>query len=324
MRLRVDGNYRLGYPVSQSGQTGPIRYSHYLLVEHSPPPATPPVPLPVTPAPLTYPAPEVTYLSLSPACLAYITCLRRELDWRVLQPMIQGVAQIVQHKALILSKHNSDIDYLTSTLCAMVSDKTMCAPDLLRNTQGKLTRSDMQGYIFPVLATLASYHARIEFSLQQRLIKCLEYGLASRSVRQCVLALTSCVLEMRDTMVKLLPEVLLNLSHVKYIYLSRFSLTVSPSVCVGPHLLCPRDERRNGLASRSVRQCVLALTSCVLEMRDTMVKLLPEVLLNLSHVKYIYLSRFSLSPSVCVGPHLLCPRDERRNVLKTSCFQKYS
>ncbi|XP_046660607.1 LOW QUALITY PROTEIN: tuberin-like [Homalodisca vitripennis] len=222
MRLRVDGNYRLGYPVSQSGQTGPIRYSHYLLVEHSPPPATPPVPLPVTPAPLTYPAPEVTYLSLSPACLAYITCLRRELDWRVLQPMIQGVAQIVQHKALILSKHNSDIDYLTSTLCAMVSDKTMCAPDLLRNTQGKLTRSDMQGYIFPVLATLASYHARIEFSLQQRLIKCLEYGLASRSVRQCVLALTSCVLEMRDAMVKLLPEVLLNLSHI--------SATVSTSI----------------------------------------------------------------------------------------------
>lgn len=39
-----------------------------------------------------------------------------------------------------------------------------------------------------------------------------------------------------------------------------------------------------GLASRSARQCVMALTICTLEMRDAMVKLLPEVLLNLSKI----------------------------------------
>lgn len=39
-----------------------------------------------------------------------------------------------------------------------------------------------------------------------------------------------------------------------------------------------------GLASRSARQCVMALTSCTLEMKDAMVKLLPEVLLNLSKI----------------------------------------
>ncbi|XP_039291005.1 LOW QUALITY PROTEIN: tuberin [Nilaparvata lugens] len=39
-----------------------------------------------------------------------------------------------------------------------------------------------------------------------------------------------------------------------------------------------------GLASRSARQCVTALTVCTLELRDAMVKLLPEVLLNLSKI----------------------------------------
>lgn len=39
-----------------------------------------------------------------------------------------------------------------------------------------------------------------------------------------------------------------------------------------------------GLAIRSARQCVFALTLCVLEMQDAMVKLLPEVLLNLSKI----------------------------------------
>lgn len=99
MRLRVDGSYRLGYPV----QTG-LRYSQYLQVEHGIPPSTPPpvpppaspvpapapvpippstvhlLPLPIPPpAPPPPPVPEVTYLSLTEACGVVITCLRQEL-----------------------------------------------------------------------------------------------------------------------------------------------------------------------------------------------------------------------------------------------------
>lgn len=99
MRLRVDGSYRLGYPV-QAG----LRYSQYLLLEHgiapsTPPPAspvpvpattptpTPPftatvslLPLPTPPlAPAPPPAPDVTYLSLTEACHVVVTCLRHEL-----------------------------------------------------------------------------------------------------------------------------------------------------------------------------------------------------------------------------------------------------
>lgn len=95
-----------------------------------------------------------------------------------------------------------------------VSDKSLGLPDTLRNTPPKLTRSEFHGYVFPVLASLASYHAYLEPSHQQRLIKCLEFGLVSRCARQCVMALTTCTLEMKDAMYKLLPEVLLNLSKI--------------------------------------------------------------------------------------------------------------
>lgn len=36
------------------------------------------------------------------------------------------------------------------------------------------------------------------------------------------------------------------------------------------------------MVNRCIRPVVMALTTCILEMRDIMVKLLPEVLLNMS------------------------------------------
>lgn len=95
-----------------------------------------------------------------------------------------------------------------------VSDKTLGLPDTLRNTPPKLTRSEFHGCVFPVLASLASYHSYLDPNLQQRLIKCLEFGLVSRCARQCVMALTTCTLEMKDAMYKLLPGVLLSLSKI--------------------------------------------------------------------------------------------------------------
>lgn len=208
LRLRVDSSFRLGYPQQNAG----MRYSPYLIVEHRCAPPSPPPP--TSPAPGAYPAAEVTYISLTLACRAVVTCLIQELDWRVLLLVLQEIVQVMKNKALILSRQDNDIDSLATALCSMVSDKSLCLPDTLRNTPTKFTRSDFHGFVFPVLASLASYHSQLEPSLQQRLIKCLEFGLASRSARQCVMALTICTLEMRDAMVKLLPEVLLNLSKI--------------------------------------------------------------------------------------------------------------
>ena len=54
----------------------------------------------------------------------------------------------------------------------------------------------------------------MESALQVRLVTSLELGLMSKCVRVCVMALTTCALEMKRTMYKLMPEVLLRLSRI--------------------------------------------------------------------------------------------------------------
>lgn len=41
-------------------------------------------------------------------------------DWDVLHLILQEVPQVMQNKALILSRHGSDIEYLAAALCSMV------------------------------------------------------------------------------------------------------------------------------------------------------------------------------------------------------------
>ena len=47
---------------------------------------------------------------------------------------------------------------------------------------------------------------------QVDLIKCLEAGLKLKCAQQCVDGLTLCVMEMQDTMIKILPSVILEMS----------------------------------------------------------------------------------------------------------------
>lgn len=213
LKIRANSLFHLGFPEPGSSV---LRFSPYLAVDHKEGErtggsASPP---PMSPAPSSYPACVVTHLSLTRACKAVIICLKQEKDWNVLQLILQELPQVMKNKALIVSRHGNDIDYLAAALCSMVSDKSLGLPDSLHNTPPKLTRSEFHGCVFPVLASLASYHSYLEPSLQQRLIKCLEFGLVSRCARQCVMALTTCTLEMKDAMYKLLPEVLLNLSKI--------------------------------------------------------------------------------------------------------------
>ncbi|KAK7793760.1 hypothetical protein R5R35_000957 [Gryllus longicercus] len=213
LQLRADSLYHLGLP---DQDTKELRFSPYIAADRKQGDktggtASPP---PMSPAPTPYPPCTVTYMSLTHACKAVISCLKQEKDWKVLHLILHEVPYVMQNKALILSKHGNDVDLLASALMAMVSDKSLSLPDNLRNTPLKFTRSEFHGYVFPVLTSLASYHAHLEPNLQQRLIKCLEFGLVSRCARQCITALTTCTLEMRDVMYKLLPGTLLNLSKI--------------------------------------------------------------------------------------------------------------
>lgn len=92
-------------------------------------------------------------------------------------------------------------------------DKTL-GNESLRNAP-KLSRFEFHLNILPVLASLASYHMYLEPACQQRVIRhMVKFGLVLRCSHQCITALTTCVLEMQEVMVKLLPEVLLDLSKI--------------------------------------------------------------------------------------------------------------
>ncbi|XP_066593113.1 tuberin [Prorops nasuta] len=217
LKIRADTLYHIGFP--NSGSSTVTRFSPYLVLEHtladrmssnnggnSPPP--------VSPAYSQHLLCQITQLSLARACKAIVLCIKQEKDWKILYLILKEMPQIMQNRALILSRNSNDIDFFAAALCSMVSDRTLRLPDTLYNVPAKFTVSDFRTYIFPVLASLASYHAHLEPNLQQRLIKCLEVGLTAKCASQCVTSLTTCTLEMRDAMNKLLTEVLLNLSKI--------------------------------------------------------------------------------------------------------------
>ena len=217
LKFRANALYHLGFPDFSTGTI--TRFSPYLALEHSsndrmstgsggssPPPASP--------APLQHISCHITQISLAHACRAVISCIKQDKDWKVLQLILKEMPQVMQNRALILSRQNNDIHELTSALCSMVSDKSLRLPESLSNVPPKFTVTEFKTHVFPVLASLASYHAYLQPSLQQRLIQCLEVGLTARCASQCVTSLTTCTLEMRDAMNKLFTEVLLNLSKI--------------------------------------------------------------------------------------------------------------
>ncbi|XP_076749493.1 TSC complex subunit tuberin isoform X3 [Xylocopa sonorina] len=217
LKIRANTLYHLGFPDAQNLSV--TRFSPYLVLEHatsermnsggggsSPPP--------VSPAPLQHLSCQITHMSLAHACKAVISCIKLEKDWKVLQLVLKELPHVMQNRALILSRHTNDIDHFAAALCSMVSDKNLRLPESLYNVPPKFTLSEFRVHVFPVLASLASYHAHLEPNLQKCLIKCLEVGLKTKCASQCVTSLTTCILEMRDAMNKLLSEVLLNLSKI--------------------------------------------------------------------------------------------------------------
>ena len=87
------------------------------------------------------------------------------------------LAQVLANKALVLSRHSSDVDNMAKALCSLITDAVLNNPETLRNAPAKFSRSEFQQYVFRVLACLASYHAHLMPDVQQRLLKGLDVGL---------------------------------------------------------------------------------------------------------------------------------------------------
>ncbi|KOB78180.1 putative tuberous sclerosis 2 isoform 3 [Operophtera brumata] len=141
-------------------------------------------------------------------------------------------------RALAVGRRAQDLDVLASTLCSMVSgwcwdlsytkprqskplyisDRSLAFPECLRGGGSggqKLLVSEFHSAALPGLASMAPYHSYLEPQTQQRIVRCLlKYGMVLRSPQPYINALTIFTLETRDTMVKMLPEVLLDLSKI--------------------------------------------------------------------------------------------------------------
>ncbi|KMQ95864.1 tuberin-like isoform x1 protein [Lasius niger] len=185
LKIRANSLYHLGMLEPPNA----TRFSPYLALEHgttermnsagggnSPPPASP--------VPLQHLSCHITSMSLTHGCKTIISCIKQEKDWKVLYLILKELPQVMQNRALVLSRHSNDIDFFAAALCSMVSDKSLRLPESLYNVPPKFTLSEFRVYVFPVLASLASYHTHLEPNLQQRLIKCLETSKEDKLSRQ--------------------------------------------------------------------------------------------------------------------------------------------
>uniref|UniRef100_A0A665U9V9 Tuberin n=1 Tax=Echeneis naucrates TaxID=173247 RepID=A0A665U9V9_ECHNA len=220
LMMRADSLHRLGVPNIKDGaiRFSPYCYFNYMnnsiifvvffrepekrVIEKKPTCSTSP---PAgSPAPSTAPPPSAASIHIS-------FFLSQEIDWKVLKLVLDKLPWTLQYKVLLRTSPCS-LDQLCSTLCCMVTDRLIS--DRLKKTPEGFSRTDVQLAVVPVLTAITSYHNFLEQSRQRELVQCLETGLIYRCAKQCVVALTMCTVEMPDIMIKLLPALIVKLTHI--------------------------------------------------------------------------------------------------------------
>ncbi|XP_052462248.1 tuberin isoform X3 [Carassius gibelio] len=216
LMMRADSLHHLGVP----NKDGVLRFSPYChcddgesekrVAEKKPTGSvSPPTGSPTPAAPPS--SIRTAYLPYSLAFSVLLQCLKMETDWKVLKLVLDKMSITIQYKVLILTSP-CKIDHLCSTLCSTVSDRLIS--ERLKKTPDGFSLTDVQLAVVPVLTALTSYHSHLEQSRQRELVQCLEKGLIYRCAKQCVVALTMCTVEMPDIMIKLLPALIVKLTHI--------------------------------------------------------------------------------------------------------------
>ncbi|XP_047220193.1 tuberin isoform X3 [Girardinichthys multiradiatus] len=220
LKMHADSLHRIGVP----NKDGVMRFSPYCYCDTGEPekrvcdkkPAgsiSPPAgsPAPVAALPASAASIRTAYLPYAPAFSVLLQCLKMDTDWKVLKLVLDKLPWMLQYKVLLLTSSCS-LDQLCSTLCAMVTDRQIS--DRLKKMPEGSSRTDVQLAVVPVLTTITSYHSYMDQSRQRELVQCLETGLIYRCAKQCVVALTMCTVEMPDIMIKLLPALIVKLTHI--------------------------------------------------------------------------------------------------------------
>ncbi|KAG8015185.1 Tuberin [Nibea albiflora] len=221
LMMRADSLHRLGVP----NKDRVIRFSPYCYCDAGEPekrvsekkPAgstSPPAgsPAPPNAPPASAASIRTAYLPYAPAFTVLLQCLKMETDWKVLKLVLDKLPWTLQYKVLLLTSPCS-LDQLCSTLCSMVVTDRLISERLKKTPEG-FSRTDVQLAVVPVLTAITSYHKYLEQTRQRELVQCLETGLIYRCAKQCVVALTMCTVEMPDIMIKLLPALIVKLTHI--------------------------------------------------------------------------------------------------------------
>ncbi|KAM4595502.1 tuberin isoform 3-T4 [Fundulus diaphanus] len=220
LMMRADSLHRVGVP----NKDGVMRFSPYCYCDAGEPekrvcdkkPAgsiSPPAgsPAPAAAPPASAASIRSAYLPYAPAFSVLLQCLKMETDWKVLKLVLDKLPWMLQYKVLLLTSSCS-LDQLCSTLCSMVTDRQIS--ERLKKMPEGFSRTDVQLAVVPVLTAITSYHNYLDQSRQRELVQCLETGLIYRCAKQCVVALTMCTVEMPDIMIKLLPSLIVKLTHI--------------------------------------------------------------------------------------------------------------
>uniref|UniRef100_A0A8C1GNN8 Tuberin n=1 Tax=Cyprinus carpio TaxID=7962 RepID=A0A8C1GNN8_CYPCA len=211
LMMRADSLHRLGVP----NKDGVLRFSPYCHcdVGESEKRVTDKKPTGTVASPTGSPTPAAPPSSIRTAFLPYslafsvlLQCLKMETDWKVLKLVLDKMSCTIQYKVLIRTSP-CNIDHLCSTLSGENTSR-------LKKTPDGFSLTDVQLAVVPVLTALTSYHSYLEQSRQRELVQCLEKGLIYRCAKQCVVALTMCTVEMPDIMIKLLPALIVKLTHI--------------------------------------------------------------------------------------------------------------
>ncbi|XP_060802820.1 tuberin [Amyelois transitella] len=161
------------------------------------------------------PAPGAALLPASRCARALGLALTAERDWPVQCGVLRALPALLHARAPAVGRRAPDVDLLAGTLCALVAERS-AAPQ-----QRRPLTSEVHGAALPALAALAPYHKYLEPPTQKRVVRCLlKFGMRLRAAQPFldaqpyIYALTVFTLETRDTMIKMLPEVLLDLSKI--------------------------------------------------------------------------------------------------------------
>ncbi|XP_069065851.1 tuberin isoform X3 [Pleurodeles waltl] len=214
--LRADSLQRLGLP----NKEGAVRFSPYCLCDYvdsetraserkaavsmSPPAGSPSNSPPQS-------AFRMAYLPYSMVFGVLLQCLRQETDWKVLRLVLNKLPESLRYKVLVLTSP-CDLDHLCIALCAMLTDRKF--QDRLFNPPEGVSRTDLQLAVVPVLTALSSYHSSLDVARQREMVYCLECSLLSRCAKQCVVALSMCIVEMPDILIKSIHVLIVKVTHI--------------------------------------------------------------------------------------------------------------